>query len=194
MFSGTSTNSDLSKTSIQIKQDDKFFSRLLSKENSSANPSFRVYYGGGAGAVPFLWESRPGTPKCALSETSLPPLTPPPSYYSNSDKNNKPVKKLHSRSSNLLHLLFPKMNGKKNCTVPSSPSSSSLSSETSWPSSNFSLMVPITSPKKYYRARSRFSSRGSSFDSRADYEEAAVDIGSPNSTLCFGRFRGCYGG
>ncbi|KAJ4704284.1 Alkylated DNA repair protein [Melia azedarach] len=164
MFSGTSTNSDLSKTSIQIKQDDKFFSRLLSKENSSANPSFRVYYGGGAGAVPFLWESRPGTPKCALSETSLPPLTPPPSYYSNSDKNNKPVKKLHSRS------------------------------KTSWPSSNFSLMVPITSPKKYYRARSRFSSRGSSFDSRADYEEAAVDIGSPNSTLCFGRFRGCYGG
>ncbi|XWS35391.1 hypothetical protein CRYUN_Cryun21dG0122400 [Craigia yunnanensis] len=178
-----------SPETLQIKLEDKFFSRLLSKENSVANPSFRVYYGGVSGAVPFMWESQPGTPKYTFSDTSLPPLTPPPSYYSKS--NSKPIKK-HSRSG-LLHALFPKMNSlKKTNLVPSSPSSSSLSSRSS------SSMFLAMSTGKYHR-RSRFSISCSSFDSRADEEEAAA-IGSPTSTLCFaigrgsiGKLRGCYG-
>ncbi|KAI4338925.1 hypothetical protein MLD38_023930 [Melastoma candidum] len=65
-----------------IKTEDGFFSRLLSKETSSlANPSFLVYYDGIPGSIPFLWETRPGTPKHVLHDEPLPPLTPPPSYY-----------------------------------------------------------------------------------------------------------------
>ncbi|XP_021291457.1 uncharacterized protein LOC110422021 [Herrania umbratica] len=172
------------KSTLQIKQDDKFFSRLLSKENSVANPSFRVYYGGVPGAVPFMWESQPGTPKYTFSDTSLPPLTPPPSYYAKSC--SKTIKK-HSRSS-LMHALFQKMISLKKIAV-TSPSSSSLSS------SLFSLSTSSMS----YQRRNGFSTPGSSFDSGEDDEEAAA-IGSPTSTLCFaigkgsiGKLRGCYG-
>uniref|UniRef100_A0ACD5XDS4 Uncharacterized protein n=1 Tax=Avena sativa TaxID=4498 RepID=A0ACD5XDS4_AVESA len=70
--------------------------------DGKANPSFRVYYSLRAGAVPFLWESAPGTPKrgaaaatganAVVPESSaagdggtatlLPPISPPPSYQS----------------------------------------------------------------------------------------------------------------
>lgn len=64
------------------RQGGKLLSRLLTRDSSAAAPSFRVYYGvASAGAVPFLWESQPGTPKNAISDTAMPPLTPPPSYY-----------------------------------------------------------------------------------------------------------------
>ncbi|XWS09480.1 hypothetical protein CRYUN_Cryun40dG0088300 [Craigia yunnanensis] len=182
-----STSPDLPQNkTLQIKQDDKFFS----KENSVANPSFRVYYGGHSAAVPFMWETQPGTPKYTFSDTSLPPLTPPPSYYSKS--NSKPIKN-HSKSG-ILHALFPKMISlKKTNLVPSSPSSSSWSSWSSSP-----MFLAMSSGK--YQRRSRFSAPGSSFDSRADDEETAA-IGSPTSTLCFainsrgsiGKLRGCYG-
>ncbi|KAJ8476035.1 hypothetical protein OPV22_019762 [Ensete ventricosum] len=76
---------------LLIKQDDKFHSRLLSRENSSVNPSLRVYYGVAAGAVPFQWESEPGTPKNIVSDGNLPPLSPPPSYFS-SPRNREPKK------------------------------------------------------------------------------------------------------
>ncbi|KAD3336649.1 hypothetical protein E3N88_32168 [Mikania micrantha] len=36
---------DFSQKPLKIKQDDKNFSKLVSKENSAANSSFRVYYG-----------------------------------------------------------------------------------------------------------------------------------------------------
>ncbi|KAJ6395246.1 hypothetical protein OIU77_020499 [Salix suchowensis] len=77
---------DLPQKVLQIKQDDRFFSRLMSKENSMANPSFRVYHGGVSVAVPFVWESQPGTPKHTFCEKIPPPLTPPPSYYTNYSK------------------------------------------------------------------------------------------------------------
>ena len=64
------------------RQGGKLLSRLLTRDSSAAAPSFRVYYGvASAGAVPFLWESQPGTPKNAVSDAAMPPLTPPPSYY-----------------------------------------------------------------------------------------------------------------
>ncbi|KAK3140626.1 hypothetical protein QOZ80_5AG0403490 [Eleusine coracana subsp. coracana] len=64
----------------------KLHAKLLSKEAAAqlAVPSFRVYYSvASAGAVPFLWESQPGTPKNDSSSAAAltPPLTPPPSYY-----------------------------------------------------------------------------------------------------------------
>ncbi|KAJ4829527.1 hypothetical protein Tsubulata_048942 [Turnera subulata] len=191
MFGTTSPDLEIPQKSLQIRQDDKFFSRLLSKETSMANPSFRVYYGGVSVAVPFVWESQPGTPKHPLSESTLPPLTPPPSYYTNSNK--KPTKK-HSRS-NLLHLLFPRISLKRtnDTTFPPSPSSTfshSPSSASSWSSSSLnnssSSLSSLTTPKKSH-ARSRFSSRGSSFDSRVwQLDEEAAGGGSPTSTLCFG--------
>ncbi|KAK3126705.1 hypothetical protein QOZ80_7AG0560980 [Eleusine coracana subsp. coracana] len=64
-----------------------FSSRILSRDRSNvANASFRVYYSLGAGTVPFVWESKPGTPKSAATPASttntMPPISPPPSYQS----------------------------------------------------------------------------------------------------------------
>ena len=109
------------KSVLQIKQDDKFFCRLLSKESSMSNPSFRI-----ALAVPFVWESQPGTPKHTFSEDTLPPLTPPPSYNFNLNTYKKKEKK-HSKS-NLLLTLLPKLNLKKMILSSSYPSWSSSSS------------------------------------------------------------------
>ncbi|KAL6614271.1 hypothetical protein ACP70R_036541 [Stipagrostis hirtigluma subsp. patula] len=67
---------------LRIKQDGKFYERLLTKESSAANPSFR-YYWAEPGSVPFVWESQPGTPKDAVRMAAaggLPAITPPPSY------------------------------------------------------------------------------------------------------------------
>ncbi|KAG2686146.1 hypothetical protein I3843_10G155900 [Carya illinoinensis] len=173
MFSGSP---ELSQKSLQMKQDDKLiFSKAFSRESSVANPSLRVYYGGASGAVPFMWESRPGTPKHhTLSDTALvPPLTPPPSYYSSSN-NKKSVKKNNSRS-NLFYALFPKIRLRKTNASPSRTSASFSSSDSS-------LFSPITTTK--LKGRKRFLSQGSSFDSREDHDDGTVR--SPTSTLCFG--------
>ncbi|KAF8725991.1 hypothetical protein HU200_020571 [Digitaria exilis] len=74
---------------LVVKQGSKLHAKLLSKEAAAqlAAPSFRVYYSvASAGAVPFLWESQPGTPKndSPSAAALTPPLTPPPSYYSSS--------------------------------------------------------------------------------------------------------------
>ncbi|KAJ4972371.1 hypothetical protein NE237_005470 [Protea cynaroides] len=68
------SSTELSEKSLQIKEDDKFFSRLLTKESSMANPSFRVYYGDATVAVPFLWESRPVDPR---TDNFIPLMQPP---------------------------------------------------------------------------------------------------------------------
>ncbi|CAJ1810467.1 unnamed protein product [Sphenostylis stenocarpa] len=163
------------KAVLQIKQDDKFFSRLLSKENSLSKPSFRM-----AVAVPFVWESQPGTPKYTFSEGTLPPLTPPPSYYVNSTNKNKPVKK--SSRSNLFLALFPKINLKKTILSPSSSSSLSSPSPSRLSTSDSSKVVPVGK-----HSRRRFLSFGSSFDFRGDDEDEGST--SPTSTLCFGLSR-----
>ena len=68
---------------LRIRQDGKFYERLLTKESSAANLSFR-YYWAEPGAVPFVWESQPGTPKDVARRIgaagALPAITPPPSY------------------------------------------------------------------------------------------------------------------
>ncbi|KAL2330611.1 hypothetical protein Fmac_018192 [Flemingia macrophylla] len=162
------------KTSLQINQDDKFFCRLLSKESSMSDPSFRV-----AVAVPFVWESQPGTPKYTFSRDTLPPLTPPPSYYATHATKVKPVKK-HSKFNHLL-ALFPKLNLKKTINLsPSPPSSLSSPSPSLWSSLDSSKVVPEGRP-----GRKRFLSFGSSFDFRGEDEEEG-GANSPTSTLCFG--------
>ncbi|KAL6638129.1 hypothetical protein ACP70R_025701 [Stipagrostis hirtigluma subsp. patula] len=73
------------------------------ERSSMANASFRVYYSLRAGAVPFLWESKPGTPKSgatvspaspvpvagAAAELLPPPISPPPSYQSSQLKGRR---------------------------------------------------------------------------------------------------------
>ncbi|KAL1202057.1 hypothetical protein V5N11_015002 [Cardamine amara subsp. amara] len=99
------------------------------------------YYGGSSAAVPFKWESQPGTPRrlfnrssfsCFDSDSDLnspvsAPLTPPPSYFYSSPSSTKPVNP--KRTTTLFGSLLP-----KNRSSPSSPASSS-SSSSSVPSS-----------------------------------------------------------
>ncbi|KAJ6969116.1 hypothetical protein NC653_036929 [Populus alba x Populus x berolinensis] len=200
MLRSATPDVDHPQKALEIKQDDKFFSRLMSKENSMANPSFRVYYGGVSVAVPFVWESQPGTPKYTFCEKTLPPLTPPPSYYTNSNK--KPTKN-HSRS-NLLRFLFPRNNLRKTNVSSSATHLSPNPSSASWSSlTSSSTLLTLSNPRKYHE-RSGFSSRGSSFDSTVsdDFEESHNMGSSPSSKLCFGisgrststgGLRGCYG-
>ncbi|XP_038719251.1 uncharacterized protein LOC120011229 isoform X2 [Tripterygium wilfordii] len=70
----------MSKKMEQIKEEDKFFNRLMSKElasSSSLNTSSHHYYVGASGSVPFLWESQPGTPKHVLFSDLLQVLSSP---------------------------------------------------------------------------------------------------------------------
>ncbi|VAI27097.1 unnamed protein product [Triticum turgidum subsp. durum] len=63
----------------------------LALGSSRAEASFRVYYSLGAGAVPFVWETKPGTPRRTIdpviaANDALPPITPPPLYQSKTMK------------------------------------------------------------------------------------------------------------
>ncbi|PUZ65540.1 hypothetical protein GQ55_3G231700 [Panicum hallii var. hallii] len=83
---GAATPPSKPQSPLRITHDGEFYARLLTRESSLGNPSFR-YYGAGPGAVPFVWESQPGTPKDAYSSRMLaagagaPVITPPPSYH-----------------------------------------------------------------------------------------------------------------
>nr|XP_034903467.1 uncharacterized protein LOC118040605 [Populus alba] len=120
-----SDGQQVSQQSLEIKQNDKFFTRIMSKESSMANSSNRVYYGGASGAVPFMWESRPGTPKHTLADTCTPPLIPPPSYLSSSKSNS-----MHKNNANpnILTSLFQRFLPKRTRMSPSSSMSSTSSS------------------------------------------------------------------
>ena len=175
------------KKSLQIKQDDKFFSRLMSKETSMANSSCRVYYGEASGAVPFTWESQPGTPKHPFSDTSTnPPLTPPPSYSASSTATSKSESMQNKISKTKFFantIFFPKKTRVKSSSVSSLSTSSSSSS---WSSSNSSASS-LTNQKgsKPCRRRRSFSGSGIPFDVY-DYDEHEPDHESPTSTLsCF---------
>ncbi|KAL4311873.1 hypothetical protein GQ457_01G036220 [Hibiscus cannabinus] len=171
---------------LQIKQDDKFFSRLMSKETSMANSSCRVYYGGASGVVPFMWESHPGTPKHPSSDTAIPPLTPPPSYYSSFNSHSKQKKGFKST---LFSSIFPRK------TQPSPSSSrSSSSSLSSWSSLHDSGSSHSMNRKLFQRQMSCFACSRSPVHNHScmDDDENHQDQGlrSPTSTLCFGvKFR-----
>ncbi|XP_041001765.1 uncharacterized protein LOC121247496 [Juglans microcarpa x Juglans regia] len=102
--------------SLDLKENDKFFSRLMAKETSAPNSSCRVlYYGRASSAVPFTWESQPGTPKhAAISESSFIPalqITPPPNshYCANSKSKSNSVKKINSKPNPFYTNIFPKL-------------------------------------------------------------------------------------
>ncbi|KAE8714726.1 putative Structural maintenance of chromosomes protein 1 [Hibiscus syriacus] len=184
---------------LQIKQDDKFFTRLMSKETSTANSSCRVYYGGASGAVPFIWESHSGTPKHPSSDTSIPPLTSPPSY--NSSLNSKSKHKKGFKPT-FLTSIFPRLiyAGKTQASPSSSRSSiSSSSSFSSWPSLHHSGSSALSKTSLNRKMRYFSCSRSLVHDCMDD-DDNHVDegLGSPTSTLCFGikprnlnGFKGC---
>ncbi|MFS7988076.1 hypothetical protein Hanom_Chr11g01030331 [Helianthus anomalus] len=151
-----SSSPEFSRKPLKIKQDEKFFSKLLSKETSAANPSFRVYYGNVTGSVPFTWEIQPGTPKHKFSDNSVPPLTPPPSYYTSNldhDQTKQTKRKYHTRSKFLFNLLLNMKVSKKGHVAASSPSSLSSSS---WSSSMSSATATAAVPSSNgYRSRRR---------------------------------------
>ncbi|XP_047979137.1 uncharacterized protein LOC125221051 [Salvia hispanica] len=169
---------DFHQKSFKIKpDDDKLFSKLLLRE--SAKSSFRVYYGDAPRAVPFVWETRPGTPKHnSAGNYEIPPLTPPPSYYTAGGSRSCGG---GSRSKLLIHSFLRRMNPKRAAAVSHS-SSSSLSSISWSSSSNSSFSDPLSTPA-YVSRRRRFHSWGSSFDEIADDRRGD---GFRSSRMCFG--------
>lgn len=184
----STSRDDFHQKSFKIKpDDDRFFSKLLSRDSSKS--SFRVYYGDVSSAVPFNWETRPGTPKHNFADNSqIPPLTPPPSYYTSSlDKSSKSS----SRSKLLLHSLLRRMNPSSKRAAAAaaevSHSSSSSLSSLSWSSSSHSSFSDPLSTPSYVRKRRRYSSWGSSFDERgAAADDRHDDDVVRSSRLCFG--------
>ena len=174
MISRTSSNG--SRKTLQIEEDDRFFSRLLSKEVSEGNSSFEVYHGESSLGVPFTWESQPGTPKFQFSETPLPPLTPPPSYYSST------LKKSIKRRSKLrfLNIILTRLTSRKTSHPESPVSFTSFSSS----SSSQSRSSSPTTPSSFHGRLRDLMGRRRSFDSRAYEEDDEHDL--PASTLCFG--------
>ncbi|PWA77920.1 hypothetical protein CTI12_AA219600 [Artemisia annua] len=131
---------------------------------NSGESSFRVLYYGNASSVPFMWESHPGTPKHATTESSLPPLTPPPAYnfFSQTYKSsNQPTS---------LRTLFLSPSVKNN--PHSSTSDSSISSYDS------SLKTTTSLRSLFLDSSSRKGHVGS--------VNCGEDSGSPRSILCFG--------
>ncbi|XP_061367370.1 uncharacterized protein LOC133310449 [Gastrolobium bilobum] len=153
-----------------------------------SNFSNEAYDVGQSASVPFVWESQPGTPKVRLRENSLPPLTPPPSYFKNATENPTIKDKKNSPKASFLQTIFPKRTTRKSCVIPpprespsfsnsSSSSSSSLSSSSSMRPTSYS--VP-SSPMVHSRKVE-------------EDDENLYDVPG-NSSLCFGnaRSRGCY--
>ncbi|XP_010508855.1 PREDICTED: uncharacterized protein LOC104785356 [Camelina sativa] len=146
-------------------------SKVIVKESSQVNSSSRIYYYGGA-SVPFLWETRPGTPKHPLYSESfrLPPLTPPPSYYSSSSSGNK-QSKTRTKQTRFVKTLLSRHVSRHSFSWSSTSSSSSSSYSSSSPPSKTEHR-----PKKCYLSCSR------SYAKEDDEEE--IRSSSPTSTLC----------
>ncbi|XP_021824775.1 vitellogenin-A2 [Prunus avium] len=175
-------------------------SKLVSKEEASmANASCRVYYGEAAGAIPFMWESQPGTPKHPSSQSSLPPLTPPPSY-STTQPNPKRTHKITSKSK-FLDTIFPRLRSSRKMLKPPPSLSSASSSSSSWSSSSSSSNYSSSSSASSLRnkgARKFYHKYEEDYDEHDHHESKS---GSPTSALCFGGkrrsanmngIRGCY--
>ncbi|XP_052175328.1 uncharacterized protein LOC127790064 [Diospyros lotus] len=173
-------SSGVPRKSFNVKQDSRCSARGLSRKMSFSSSSSEVYYARAPVAVPFVWESQPGTPKAKFHDNPLPPLTPPPSFHCNSM--NKPTKIRQSKPK-FLQTVLPKLSPRKTIHQPSPGSSLSSSRSRSAPSS------PLTPSRINTQWKSQTSSPWSSYDSRIDEED---ECRSPVSTLCFGIGRGAY--
>jgi hypothetical protein len=201
-----SSSSKRPQKSLKLKQDDKKgSSKRVTRDVSMANLSTEDYHVGASVAVPFTWESQPGTPKIKFRENPLPPLTPPPSYFYNTPK--RPTKKL-SKSS-ILDSIFPKRSTRKTNLPVSPASSSSSSSSSSRLSSSWSAKYSVpSSPMNISKSRGSYNGMSSPrqyFDTRKimlnhDDQDHENECEYPVSTFCFGgigrgasaRSRGCY--
>ncbi|KAG6603545.1 hypothetical protein SDJN02_03456, partial [Cucurbita argyrosperma subsp. argyrosperma] len=161
--------SDYPPKSLQFKHNDKFFSKLLTRESSRANHSSRIYYGGLAGAVPFVWESQPGTPLHRFSDDLTPPLTPPPSYFSHSLQ--KPPKN-RSKSLSLFHIFFNHKRKLDLLTPPVSKSASLPSSGSMFDSAVGAKFAGRRSARRFVPGVSR--------------SKEGEDAAASGSVLCFG--------
>ncbi|CAH8360466.1 unnamed protein product [Eruca vesicaria subsp. sativa] len=144
------------------------------------------YYGGAS--IPFMWESRPGTPKhnhfpdCSFSQ----PLTPPPSYYSaeilsTPKRQTSSQTKVRTKLTRILSMsLFydlRKSSSKKTATTNHVSSGSSYSWSSTSSSSSLSSSPPHTLRKPVSHGnKSKFK-----YASYKDHELAS----SPTSTLCY---------
>ncbi|MBA0609524.1 hypothetical protein Godav_021563 [Gossypium davidsonii] len=114
-------------------------SYFFTRRSSRGVVSCEDYHEGATVAIPFNWESEPGTPKVKSCEIPrLPPLTPPPSYFYATPKRTSV--KQHSKPK-LLNTIFPKRLRRKP-RVQLSPAASSSSSSSSASSSRSSSPWP----------------------------------------------------
>ncbi|KAI3667823.1 hypothetical protein L6452_42892 [Arctium lappa] len=140
-----SGGSDLPTMSVKTRDDKRCStsSRRLSSEQMAKmhHSSVEVYYGGAPVAVPFKWESQPGTPRVGFRETPLPPLTPPPSFLFNSPKT--PNRKTSKPKGGILNAVLPRFSKTHNSPAsPASSESSSLFSTWSYSDSGSSPYTP----------------------------------------------------
>ncbi|XP_039046109.1 uncharacterized protein LOC120186165 [Hibiscus syriacus] len=148
-----------------------------------AYSSSKVYYGGASVAIPFDWESHPGTPKHPSSDTVLRPLAPPPSYHSS--MKSKPMTKKSLKPSTVLGSIFRKLIAPRK-NHASSPSASLSWSPLHGSSSSFSSFM---NRKILHRRRSYFSCscpRSHIHNCMDDDDGDDNRIRSPVPTLCFG--------
>ncbi|GAB4824282.1 hypothetical protein Ancab_007169 [Ancistrocladus abbreviatus] len=181
-------------------------SHSLARELSQlSNSSLEDYHVRAIAAVPFDWESQPGTPKrnCFQHHTTppLPPLTPPPSYkrysasadpaaYNKRSSTAATSSTLRKPNFQLIQsIIFPSRIRKS--SQPSSPtlSSSSSASSSNSPSSSrmmrksSSISVPSSPTRSFENIRPGRSSTGSqkqqnrplSFESTRVADQAAED-------------------
>lgn len=132
-------------------RDDKFLSKLMSKDSSVANSSSRIYYRSDlSSSIPFTWETRPGTPKHPINDNTIPPLTPPPSYLSNSNSTQISKVKNLNNSKLLNNYILSRFGVKKRNNVTPTVSWSSKSSSLSSSSSSSSSLALSRSSSTCY--------------------------------------------
>ncbi|KAB2607165.1 protein TPRXL [Pyrus ussuriensis x Pyrus communis] len=119
---------------------------------ANSSSALEGHYHGEASAfvsVPFTWESQPGTPKSKFLQnpSRLAPLTPPPSYFSDSPKRSS--RKKNSKSSPLVPNILPKIRStsttSRKASTPSSMPAISSASPSSFSSSASSSSSPAYS-------------------------------------------------
>ncbi|GAA0138583.1 hypothetical protein LIER_00300 [Lithospermum erythrorhizon] len=143
----------------------------------SVNSTSSEYYADSPVAVPFRWESQPGTPKLRYRESLIPPLTPPPSYTLSPAR--KHVKKQPKTTSLLQNVLPRRLNFAKNHQT-STPTPLFEPHPLSYTLSPTSYSVPSSPYNATPQAQSQQSSFTSSSESRADSD----DYESPSSIFC----------
>lgn len=174
---------------------------LSSKETrvsvDTGETSFRVYYGATGAAVPFMWESQPGTPKHPIfskNDNTLPPLTPPPSYCSRPSSDPSNISRKHKIFRTFLSSITRRSRSHVTPTSSLSISScNSYSSPLSWSTSTSSTSTRSSSPRSSPRKKCNKSHKRSfSFCSLRENaplfgkEEQDENVGSLPSPFCFG--------